>query len=383
MSAAISVRRCETAKRTHHSDTGFRNPWPSWTPPSATALSEHLYWGARSVPDAPAPLRVAAPDFSYAGERARATWLGHAGVLLQLRAPPHTFTIAFDPIFATRSSPSQWIGPARSYPPPCDVDALPPVDIVAISHNHYDHMDASTLAQIAAAHPGAHFCVPLGCAPLLEYFGAARERVTELDWWDSINVDAPGASITLTCTPAQHASGRGGDLCRTLWASWTVEQRTSGGTFKAFFGGDTGLCTAEGPDAPECPAFAEVRERLGAPNIALLPVSVGATYGYLKSFDPFPDWLSPIPRAGDGLARAVHMTPRDAVRAMAILGAPLALGIHWGTFVEDKIEVAQTMARLGDACTHAGVRLVRTWDGAAADAPTFALLDHGASITIG
>ncbi|WFD33584.1 N-acetylphosphatidylethanolamine-hydrolyzing phospholipase D [Malassezia cuniculi] len=382
MPAAFVVSRCETAKRAHHTQSGFQNPWPSWTPPSVAALRQHIYWGPRQATEPEKPLEVVAPDFSYAGERARATWIGHAGVCLQLRSPPDTFSIVFDPIFSHRCSPNQWFGPARSFPPPCDVRSLPQVDVVAISHNHYDHMDASTIELIATAHPAARFCVPLGCMSLLMSFGVPSERIIELDWWDHVDIDAPNASVRLVCTPAQHASGRGGDLCRSLWSSWTVEHTLPTGTFRVFFGGDTGLCSGDEEGSPECPAFAEVRERIGAPDLALLPVSVGATYGYIKSFDPLPDWLSPLPRAGEGLARAVHMTPRDAVRTMSILGAPVALAIHWGTFVEDKVEVAQTMARLASACADANVQLVRSWDGSA-NGPTFALLDHGASLTIG
>lgn len=331
------------------------------------------------------PLRVLSPDFRHGGERVRITWLGHASVLVQLYSPGESFAVLFDPIFSRRCSPSQKFGPARAYPAPCDVHALPRIDIVAVSHDHYDHMDENSLVAIAAQFPGARFCVPLGCKATLASFGISLERIVELDWWDHCDVVLAHGSVCLTCTPAQHASGRGGNVGRSLWSSWYLSQVTEARTVRLFFGGDTGLCTDDKDTSPECPAFAEIRERLGAPDVALLPVSVGATYGFLKSFDPLPDWLSPIPRATDGLARAVHMTPRDAVRTMRIMGAPVALAIHWGTFIEDHVEVKQTMARLSDVCAADGVHLVRAWDSSApapAPAHTFAMLDHGASLVV-
>lgn len=384
MATPLSVSRV-SGPTPHHTPGGFRNPWPSWTPKNETPLLKNLRWGVRHAPEPRVPLRVLSPDFRHGGERVRITWLGHASVLVQLYSPGESFAVLFDPIFSRRCSPSQKFGPARAYPAPCDVHALPRIDIVAVSHDHYDHMDENSLVAIAAQFPGARFCVPLGCKATLASFGISLERIVELDWWDHCDVVLAHGSVCLTCTPAQHASGRGGNVGRSLWSSWYLSQVTEARTVRLFFGGDTGLCTDDKDTSPECPAFAEIRERLGAPDVALLPVSVGATYGFLKSFDPLPDWLSPIPRATDGLARAVHMTPRDAVRTMRIMGAPVALAIHWGTFIEDHVEVKQTMARLSDVCAADGVHLVRAWDSSApapAPAHTFAMLDHGASLVV-
>jgi L-ascorbate metabolism protein UlaG (beta-lactamase superfamily) len=223
-----------------------------------------------------------------AGEDLRATYVGHATVLLQTAG----LNVLTDPIWSERASPVSFAGPARYAPPGIAFEDLPPIDVVLISHNHYDHLDLPTLKRLASEHEPSIYA-PLGNAALLGKHGIESAR--DLDWWAS----APLAGdVTLTCVPAQHFSGRGMfDRNQTLWGGFVLE--TPGGVI--YFAGDTGVG----------PHFGELRERFGAPRLALLPVGA-----YL------PSWFM----------RPVHIDPREAAEAHRILGARTSLGIHFGCF---------------------------------------------------
>ncbi|WFD18131.1 hypothetical protein MCAP1_000343 [Malassezia caprae] len=395
----------------------FCNPWDSAVKPSAADLLQGLQWGARRTPSTqgesrahtaedhaalmPVPMPIETPDFSYdpSAARARATWLGHAGVLVQL--PPvaglsRPVRALFDPIFSQRSSPSPWWGPQRTYAAPCKVSDLPTIDFVFISHNHYDHLDISTIEQLWAHFSDTvHFFVPLKNKEWLLQLplGLPADRITELDWWDEAQctVHASEAHVRVVCTPAQHGSGRAFyDAGHTLWSSWVLAHGRDD-IFRVFFSGDSGFCMhksdeemGDPPAYPECPAFREIAQRIGAPDLSFLPVSVGATYAYLKSFDPLPEWLSPVPRLHDGLTGANHMTAPDAVRVFQQMHEtraarpPLAVAIHWGTFIKGPEDIMETVYRLQQACAYYGIALARHIE--TLTAPTLALLHHGQSV---
>ncbi|KAK3693025.1 beta-lactamase superfamily domain-containing protein [Podospora appendiculata] len=468
---------------------GFRNPWPSWHKPTHAEIWDSLQWGedddpcielaASHLSGVPAPpyppdktklphfsdvddwpnstgakaarlLSIQDPDFSFTTTtttltptqptpKAKATWLGHAGILVQL--PPLTpssrpIRCLFDPIFSMRCSPSQTAGPIRSYPSPCEVHALPPIDAVIISHNHYDHLDYDTIKSIWQHHsPTVHFFVPLNNRSWFATCGIPLDRVTELDWWESAHLTSPDTTITsgssslkIWCTPAQHSSGRAGnDANCTLWSSWYLEHLPAGGAgkpYRVYFAGDTGYQfhglpswppapnskSTNNPDddddqtSPPCPAFAEIRTRLGPPHLLLLPVAVGATYAYLRSLVPLPDWISPFPRHRPGLAAATHMPPWDAVRVLNVMAGsrggvkggdedeedereegPVAIAMHWGTFVTEPVGVLKTLGELEWACTSQGVRFARSLEGTEADGlsrkqPCFLAVNHGQSV---
>lgn len=382
--------------------------------PSVTELIQGLQWGERTTlvsPEAsqppslmPVPMPVEKPDFAYDPHAARATvtWLGHASVLVQLppvRGLSRPVRVLFDPIFSERCSPSSWWGPRRSYAAPCTVADLPTLDFVFISHNHYDHLDLPTMQQLWHHFSDTvHFFVPLkNKAWLMEQsLALPADRITELDWWGEAQcmTQAGSSDLRVVCTPAQHGSGRSlYDAGHTLWSSWVLEHRHQNDVFRVFFGGDSGFCLhrpdeelGETPRYPTCPAFREIAQRIGAPDLSFLPVSVGATYAYLKSFDPLPDWLSPIPRIHEGLTGANHMTAADAVQVFQQMHEPrgtrppLAIAIHWGTFTEEPADVIETVHRLQQACDHYGVKLARHID--TLTAPTFALLHHGQSVAV-
>ena len=157
-----------------------------------------------------------------------ATWVGHTTVLVQVDG----VNVLTDPIWSARCSPVQWAGPKRVAAPGVRLDDLPPIDVVVISHDHYDHLDAATVKQLAAAHPECTFVVPVGVDRRLSAWGI--HRCIAATWWDACEI----AGLRITCTPAQHFSGRTAfDRDTTLWATWMLEPKQGGAVW---FGGDTG-----------------------------------------------------------------------------------------------------------------------------------------------
>jgi N-acyl-phosphatidylethanolamine-hydrolysing phospholipase D len=286
----------------HHTGRGFRNPWPEAEP---RGLRDVIRWSfqrrRQEIAPNPSPdaFPQAQPTFSRRGADAElsVTWVGHSTVLLQLGA----INILTDPIWSERASPVAFAGPRRLVGPAVDFDGLPPIDVVLISHNHYDHLDRATVRGLARHMPDAQWVTPLGLAALLTKWGATRVR--ELDWWQEARLTTGQGDVRVAATPAQHFSARGfGDRGRTLWCSWFVaaDQR------RAFFAGDTALH----------PEFAAIAERYGPFDLLMLPIG---------AYEP--RWFM----------RSVHMNPPEAMRAYAALSSaqgelPALLPIHWGTF---------------------------------------------------
>ncbi len=255
--------------------------------PQARGVAEVFRWKLTSRAE-PSPrfiddVQPSIPPHSVEGEELRVTFVNHATVLIQYRG----LNILTDPIWSDRASPFTWAGPRRHRAPGVRFDDLPRIDLVLLSHNHYDHLDLSTLRRLSAS----RFIVPLGVAKLLQ-----RERigpVQELDWGESAKM----AETSIHCVPAMHFSARGlFDRNRTLWCGFVIESARS-----IYFAGDTGFGNH----------FAEIRERFGSPDLALLPIG---------AYEP--RWFM----------SAVHMSPEDAVQAHRILGAKITIAIHYGTF---------------------------------------------------
>jgi len=250
------------------------------------------------APDpAPGELPRARPAVAQpraAADELRITWVGHATFLVQLGA----INVLTDPVWSRRVSPVPWAGPARLAPPGLDFDALPPVDIVLISHDHYDHLDAPTVRRLVRRDPDTVWVAPLGLRSWLLRRGA--QRVIELDWWQDARIVTRGGELHVTATPAQHWSRRSlvADPGR-LWASFVASAGTGP---KVYFGGDSGYFTG----------FAEIGSRLGPFDAALLPIGAYA-----------PRWFM----------RPMHMDPEEAVQAYLDLGGRGAfVAMHWGTF---------------------------------------------------
>ena len=228
------------------------------------------------TPAAPPPQRV------HGGEL-RVTWVNHATFLIQTEG----LNVLTDPMWSERCSPVAFMGPKRHHAPGIRFDDLPPIDVVLLSHNHYDHMDVPTLDRLKRAHQPKIFA-GLGN-------GAFIKGATDLDWWQSAEL-APG--VRVHAVPAQHFSSRGlSDRDANLWCGFVLE--TPHGAI--YFAGDTGWG----------PHFDMIRERFGAPRLALLPI------GAFR-----PEWFM----------CSVHISPKDAVRAAQALGAELSIPMHYGTF---------------------------------------------------
>ncbi len=219
------------------------------------------------------------------GHNPSITWIGHATFLVRM----DNVTFLTDPIFAERASPVAFAGPPRLVPPGVPLEALPRLDFVLVSHDHYDHFDFASIQ--ALARRGVPIIVPLGMGELVRRAGGTA---TELDWWQS---QAAGR-VRIHCVPAQHFSGRTlTDTNRRLWSGWVVE----GPTRRFFHAGDTGYFAG----------FAEIAARIGPPDLAALPIG---------AYDPAE------------IMQFVHMNPEEAVQAAVDLRTPIAVGMHYGTF---------------------------------------------------
>ena len=215
------------------------------------------------------------------------TFINHSTLLIQVPG----LNILTDPVYSERTSPFRFLGPKRVKEPGLPFNGLPPIDIVLISHNHYDHLDLETLKQIDGKfHP--LFLVPIGDEKLL--LSSGIQNVKALDWWEEVRIK----DTRIIFAPAQHWSARWlWDRNQSLWGSFMIDN----GVKKIYFAGDTGYG----------PHFKEIKMRLGIPDLALLPIGA-----YL------PQWFM----------RFHHMNPEDAVLAHIDLESKQSVGIHFGTF---------------------------------------------------
>jgi L-ascorbate metabolism protein UlaG (beta-lactamase superfamily) len=293
-SRAEGKRRERIAASPRWVDGAFRNLHPiprDLRDPAAAmpTLHDFLFGGTRRVPKHPLP----ALDPLDAWRRPpasglRATWLGHSTVLLEIDGA----RLLTDPVWGQRASPSRLAGPKRFQPVPVRLAALPPLDAVLISHDHYDHLCLHTVRELARRE--VPFVTSLGVGAHLEGWGVPAERIVELDWWDSHVL--PGRDLRVTAAPSQHFSGRRlNQRNATLWSSLVVESARH----RVFFSGDTGLTTE----------YVQVRRRFGRFDLVML--EVGAFH---------PAW-------GD-----IHLGPHNALKALDLLGDAAFLPVHWGTF---------------------------------------------------
>lgn len=242
--------------------------------------------------------------------------------------------ILTDPIWSPFASPVQFLGPRRWVPPGVDFDALPPIDVVLMSHNHYDHCDVPTIRRLVARHDDISWFAPLGVADLLRKHGA--RRITELDWWQQ----AAEGSLDVACTPAQHFSARGLlDRDRTLWCGWSLQSSSA----KVLFAGDSALH----------PEYGRVAEQYGPFDVVAVPIG---------AYEP--RWFM----------QPVHMNPEDAIEAYrALMGsssAPAFVPLHWGTFKLTDEPMDEPPRRLREGWKALGLDPARLW-----------ILEHGGTRT--
>ena len=290
------------ATAAHHAQDGsFRNPWPDSEPRGwRDVLRWSLQRRRQALPPSPPrgsfPTATPAISSPHASDAEfAATWIGHSTVLMQVGG----LNLLTDPVFSQRAFPVQWAGPRRIMDPALTLDALPPLDVVLLSHTHYDHLDKPAVRQIATAHPHATWVVPLGVGAYIRGWGA--REIVEMDWWQETVVDG----VRVTATPARHFSARRlGDRNKTLWCGFAFELEGK----RVFFAGDTAYH----------PEFREVGARCGPFDFVMIPIG---------AYDP--RWFMHV----------VHADPEEAVQIYQDLVSPhptkpppLMLGIHWGTF---------------------------------------------------
>jgi L-ascorbate metabolism protein UlaG (beta-lactamase superfamily) len=280
------------------------------------ALKEWFFGQQMRAPICPLPVVTDAP--ALLAERPasdlRVTWLGHSTVLVEIDGA----TVLTDPMWGERASPSRWVGPSRFHAPPVPIAALPRVDAVVVSHEHYDHLDEGSIRALAAR--GVPFHVPLGIGAHLAAWGVPAAQIVEHDWWQETLLAPSG--VRLVATPARHFNGRGLPW-RTgaLWSSWSIV----GPRHRVFFSGDTGPTES----------LREIARRLGPFDVGMFEIGQ-----YNQAW-------------GD-----IHLGPEGALEAHGRLGAKVLIPIHWATFVlayHDWSEPAETLLRLAQA---RGVRVV-------------------------
>jgi len=277
----------------HHVHDGFRNPSPGFEEKGLTDVLKWVVWDRfinnsnshssdsvsfEPAENDPAALKNNKTDFTI-------TWIGHSSLLIQIDG----MNILTDPVWSERVSPVSFAGPKRVVPPGLAFEDLPVIDMVIISHDHYDHLDKDTIERLGNK---SFYLLPLGLGEFFEQLNITNYQ--ELDWWADIRIN----KIRFVCVPAQHFSGRTMfDRNKTLWCGWVLESNSA----KIYYAGDTGYF----------PGFKEIGSRLGPFDVAAIPI------GAYK-----PRWfMSPV-----------HLDPKEAVDVYLDVKAKYFIPIHWGTF---------------------------------------------------
>lgn len=241
----------------------------------------------------PAAFSYPNPASSLDSSKPQAVWMGHSTFLVSYG----NFHILTDPIWSRRCSPLPFLGPKRKHIPPVPLDSLPKIDLVLISHNHYDHLDKATVQKLFYKNPETQWLVPHGVKKWFRKLGISN--VIELSWWEEIRLHTP-IPIKATAVPAQHFSGRGLlDWNRTLWAGWVLEIDKSK---TLYFVGDTGY---NGVD------FKEIGNKWKGIDLSLIPIGCYVPRKFMSG---------------------VHTDPQNAVAIHRDVGSKLSIGMHWKTF---------------------------------------------------
>jgi N-acyl-phosphatidylethanolamine-hydrolysing phospholipase D len=303
----------------HRTLRGFRNNYPH----ERKSLRDFMrfLWGFRQRPwcKPDFPLAATDPDALQDNRtRPTLTWIGHSSFLIQIGG----LNLLTDPHFTRRASPLRWAGPERLTAPGLTLKDLPPIDAVLVSHNHYDHLDETTVRWLVRHHPQAIFFVPLGLRRWL--LRRRAHRIVELDWWQN-HTDASG--LCVTAVPAQHFSGRTlRDANRTLWCGFIAEVAGR----RIYFAGDSGYSKD----------FADIGARFAPVDLALIPIG---------AYEP--RWFM----------RAMHVNPEEAVMIHRDVGARQSVAMHWGTFRLTEEDLDEPPRFLAQALDTAGIPRERFW----------------------
>ncbi len=280
----------------HRTSAGFRNSDGNTINPGVfdvIRLYWDMWWTAR--PPVPPELNPRVPDLGYLQENRSEnsmTWIGHSTLLLQVAG----LNVLTDPMFSDHAAPYAWMGHKRRVQPAMSIEELPSIDVVVISHDHYDHLDEASVKSIAAKF-NPLFIVPLGVDAMLRDWGVTNVRA--LDWWEQVDVATKtGVQVQIHCVPAHHWSKRGMfSANQTLWAGYVIKS----GEFGMLFAGDTGYSQD----------YKAIGAKFPALDMAILPVGSWA-----------PRWFM----------QAQHVDPAEAIQIHKDLGAKRSIGVHWGTF---------------------------------------------------
>ena len=292
LAACSSVGGPKPGAPAHHRIGGFANV--NQSAPTASGWVRLRFFVSRMFETTFIPKKATFPAVATEGRALRenrgdptVTWVGHATLLLQIDG----VNVLTDPQWSRRASPVSFGGPKRVMPPGLRFEDLPPIHVVVISHDHYDHLDRATVTRLAAVHR-PRFLVPLGLRAWFADIGITD--VEELDWWDHRTVQG----IRFTCVPAQHFSGRSlWDRNRRLWSGWVL----AGQSRRLYFAGDTAYFDG----------FKEIAARLGPFDLAAIPIGA---------------YLPPA------IMKPSHTSPEEALAALSDVRGRVFVPIHWGTF---------------------------------------------------
>jgi N-acyl-phosphatidylethanolamine-hydrolysing phospholipase D len=252
-------------------------------------------------PTPPTTFTYPNPDRPIKLGEPKVMWIGHCSFFISI----DEVNILTDPVWGERCSPVQFFGPKRRHAPPLDVSELPSIDYVLISHNHYDHLDESTVRQLNALYPDITWIVPLGVSKWFKRRGI--RRVTELTWWEHVEMKpevSPDLTLRITSVPTQHFSGRGiFDTNTTLWCGFVVDAfRGERGDKRFYFVGDTGYNPID---------FKAIGRAFSGMDLSLIPIGTYVPHAFM---DP------------------VHIDPVRATAIHTEVGSKLSVGMHWNTF---------------------------------------------------
>lgn len=268
-------------------DGRFRNLAPPVTQAMKEGgglLREMLFGGQRRRPARPIPLVPQRPD--HPADGLHVTWYGHSSSLVEIDGA----RVLIDPVWSPRASPSHLVGPRRMHAPPHRLEDVPHLDVIVVSHDHYDHLDIAAIRTLTRTQ-SAPFVVPLGVGAHLRRWRVPADRIVELDWSESFAV----AGLRITATPGQHFSGRAFTRNNTLWASWVIASPSR----RVFYTGDSGFFDG----------FAKIGAEHGPFDATL--VQIGAYH---------PAWPD------------IHMTPEQGVATHLAVRGGLLIPVHWATF---------------------------------------------------
>lgn len=305
------------SRKPHHTKDGFRNVHTH----EERGFSDFLKWRwNRLSKDFPpredyrfAPVKNDPEFLKRNREQITVTWIGHATVLLQLNG----MNVLTDPVFSDRASPVKWAGPKRVAKPGLALEDLPPIDLVVISHDHYDALDEESVVKLheRAANHQTVFCVPLGLKRWFEEHGISG--AVELDWWD----EHTEGEVVITAVPVQHWSKRSVfSRNQTLWAGWVIRSHS----FRFLFVGDSGY-TAH---------FKEIAARFGPFDLAAIPIG---------AYEP--RWFM----------HPHHLSPQEAVQVHLDVRSKKSVAIHWGTFILTDEPLDEPPRRLEEAKKEKGL----------------------------